>query len=525
MTNLRILSLWAMLGGIILSTPGWAEVPAETVLTLRLLTAVSTYRSKPGDKVQALVVPSVNPRHPSALPEGTTVYGSIKGIRKVGLGLVHEKAELQLEFSELALPGGVRYAIKSRVISVENARENVDRNGKIHGIRATYSLSNRLGSRLAFAAWADPDLWIPIFAAETILFDFPDPEINFATGTELGIKLEQPIALPASAQAQTSNPPPGSEDETGLGALVGGMPEWSYSRRERMPMDPITLAFVGSSEGIQRTFAAAGWTGAKPLSLVSGVGAVRAIVAGQAFANAPMRILLVDNAEPDFSFQKTLDTFQKRDHLRLWKSPETWQGQTVWVSAATRDVSTSFSVQPFGFTHRVERDVDLERDFVVNDLFFTGCVGSVTYIHRPQASNSAAPESRKGMTLDKEVAVISLNSCATPRYDFSAPDNQLGPGVGVRALRRVILTARNHILRDNLIWRTGEVVRLGFHPAYTWVKSKRSDAQQQPIAQIEAGPRTGAGAALADSPAAGCDSDERRTLRCRFPLSILSDLR
>jgi hypothetical protein len=482
---------------MILTLPCLAAIPAETVITIRLLTAVSSYRSKPGDKVQALVVPSVNPGHPSEIPAGTIVDGSIQGVRRVGLGLVHEKAELQLAFRELSLPDGRQYAIETRVVSVENARENVDRNGKIHGIRATYSLSNRLGSRLAFAALYHPLFWIPMFVAETALFHFPDPEISFATGTELGIKLEQPIALPEPS-SRTSNAALSSGPDPGLRTLVGGMPDWSYSRRERMPMDPITLAFVGSGDEIQRTFAAAGWTGSRPLSWVTGVDAVRAIVVGQAYANAPMRTLLVGNAAADYSFQKTLDTFQKRDHLRLWKSPETWQGQQVWASAATRDVSTSFSVQPFGFTHRVEKDVNLERNTVVGDLFSTGCVDSVDYIHRPPASSSAEVESRKGLTSDKEIALISLNSCTTPRYDFSTPEQMLGPGVTVRTLRRITLTARNHILRDNLIWRTGEVARLSLHPAYAWVKRRRSEDRERPIAENQASPETGVALASAD---------------------------
>ena len=477
-----------MLAGIVLSIPGWAEIPAESVITIRLLTPVSTYRSKLGDKVQALVIPNVNPRHPSELPVGTVVDGSIKRVRRVGLGLVHETAELQLDFGEVSLPGGGRYSINTRVVSVDNARENVDRNGRIHGIRATASLSHRVGSRFIFVdrvLWPSghlvhPVFWIPIFAVEAALFHFPDPEINFATGTELGIKLEHPLVLPAPDTAQASNDVPVPVEDSGLQSMVSGLPEWSYSRRDRKPMDPINLAFVGSGDEIQRAFAAAGWIGARPLSLGAGVDEVRAIMVGQAFANGPMRTLVVGNAAPDFNFQKALDTFQKRDHLRLWKSPETLQGHAVWASAATRDVRASFSVHPVGFTHRVESDVTLERDTVVNDLFFTGCVDSVAYLNRPQASNPEAFESRKGMTTDQEIAVISLNSCTTPRYDFSTPLRVTGPGVSVRVLRRITLTARNHLLRDNVFWRSAEALRIACPPAYARLKRRIYESRAHP---------------------------------------------
>jgi len=477
-----------MLAGIVLTIPGWAEIPAETVITIRLLTPVSTYRSKPGDKVQALVMQNVNPSHPSELPVGTIVDGSIKRVRRVGLGLVHETAELQINFGVLSLPGGGKYPINTRVVSVDNARENVDRNGKIHGIRATASLSQRVGSRFIFVdriLWPSghlvhPVFWIPIFATETALFPFPDPEINFATGTELGIKLDQPLLLPDPDTAQALNDAPESGEHSGLQTLVSGLPEWSYSRRDRMPVDPINLAFVGSGDEIQRAFAAAGWIGARPLSLGAGIDEVRAIMVGKAFADGPMRTLVVGNSVPDFNFQRTLDTFQKRDHLRLWKSPETWQGHAVWASAATRDVSASFSVHPVGFTHRIESDVTLERDTVVNDLFFTGCVDSVAYLHRPQAPNPEAFESRKGMTTDQEIAVISFNSCTTPRYDFSTPLRMPGPGVSVRILRRITLTARNHLLRDNLFWRSAEALRMTCPPAYARVKRRIYESRTHP---------------------------------------------
>ena len=50
--------------------------------------------------------------------------------------------------------------------------------------------------------------------------------------------------------------------------------------------------------------------------------------------------------------------------------------QDVWISAASEDVSIAFSKQARGVTHMIDENIDLERTKVVNDLFFTGCVGS-----------------------------------------------------------------------------------------------------------------------------------------------------
>jgi hypothetical protein len=126
------------------------------------------------------------------------------------------------------------------------------------------------------------------------------------------------------------------------------------------------------------------------------------------FADAPMRTLLLDGAEPDINRQKALNTFAKRDHVRVWKRPDPWQGRTVWASAATRDVAISFSLR-YGFTHQVQTEVGLERDRVVSDLLFTGCATSVSYVSRPEAGPSIDDEGRKGFSTDGRVAVLALN--------------------------------------------------------------------------------------------------------------------
>ena len=68
-----------------------------------------------------------------------------------------------------------------------------------------------------------------------------------------------------------------------------------------------------------------------------------------------------------------------------------------------------------GFTHEIQNDVDLERDKVVSELVFTGCVDSVSYVKRRQPATDIAMDGRKGVTTDARVAVVELNACDTPR--------------------------------------------------------------------------------------------------------------
>ena len=244
--------------------------------------------------------------------------------------------------------------------------------------------------------------------------------------------------------------------------LVDELPYWTYSKRQRQPMDLVNLLFVGSREEVDQAFAAAGWIGSRANSMRAGFAAIRAIVEEHGFSDAPMRTLLLDGREPDFRLQKSLDTFEKRDHLRVWKRDGELDGRSIWASAATRDVGTTFGIHPFGFTHEVQSDVDLERDKVIHDLVFTGCVDSVAYVPRPEGLRETGQVYRKGVSTDARVAVVTLNGCTEPRENLGAEEPFAKPSKVVRLIRRVTLTARNHFIRDNWIYRTADAIRLGY---------------------------------------------------------------
>ncbi len=443
------------------SFAGTAATRTVSVET-RLLTPISTYTAKRRMPVAAVIATPVCRNGSSALPEGAELRGEIKKLSKVGLGLVHESAALQLDFTRLHLPGGGEYDVSAHLLSVDNARERVDGKGKIHGIRATATLSNRFGERIAFSVLGHPAAMIPLFVAESALFHFPDPEIEFHRGTEMQVALEYPDELgsltPCPLPETDATPAEWSE----LQDTVDALPYWSFSKRQSQPMDLVNLLLLGSQKQIERAFEAAGWTGSRANSMRAGVAAIRAIAEERAYADAPMRTLLLDGKEPEIRLQKSQDTFEKRDHLRIWKRDGELDGREVWASAATRDLGTTFGMHPFGFTHSIQDDVDRERDKVIHDLVFTGCVESVAYVQRKQTPRETGGPYRRGVVTDARVAAVTLNDCPEPREDFTGPAQFPQPGKAVYVIRRVLLTARNHILRDNLVYRSADAARLAF---------------------------------------------------------------
>ncbi len=431
-------------------------------------------------KIEAVLTTPVCPTGDSALPAGAILRGVVAKVHRVGLGFVHETAGMQLEFSELQFGDGRSYSIRSQLTGIDNARESVGSHGQIRGIRATATLSNRAGERLAFLAMGHPLAVLPFFVVESAMFHFPDPEIELTRGADFHLALEFPREL--GAIAPCAAPEEISErDWAELHSLVNSVPYWAYSKRQPQPLDLVNLVFIGSADEISSSFKAAGWMGARSNSMHAGLKAIRAIAEDHALADAPMRALLLEGAEPDLQLQKSLDTFEKRDHLRVWDRGREFDGRKVWASAATRDLAAVFSVRPFGFTHQIQDDVDLERDQVVSDLAFTGCVDSVAYVARPETVRTSGEPYRKGVFTDSRVAVVTLNSCQTPREDLSNTGDIPQPAVLVRWLRRLTLTARNHYMRDNIAWRTGDGIRLAFRTVQGWNQERKNERRAQAL--------------------------------------------
>jgi hypothetical protein len=446
-----------------------------TRIEARLLHAISTYRMKSGAAAEALLATPLCRPDGTRLPEGTTLRGVVTRVHKVGLGLIHETASMKLTFDRWHLPDGREFPAEVRLVEIDSARERIDSHSVIHGVRATSTLSNRFGQRLVFLAMGHPVVMTPLFILENSFFRFPDPEVEYRRGTELYLELVQSETAQKLEACPSGDPPLAAHDAASLDGLVNTLPYWSQSRRQRQPVDLVNLLFMGSQESLENAFQAAGWADSVPNSVSAGIRAVQAIVDDRSYRDAPMRTLMLDGKDPDIRLQKSLNTFEKRHHLRIWKRDEQWQGKQVWASAATEDVAATFGLRPFGFTHQIENDVDEERDKVVSDLRFTGCVDSVTYVSRPETLRGSGQPYRQSVVSDARVAVVVLNACTDPRLDLKSIEPLPMPSKLVRVVRRVTLTARNHFLRDNIFWRSADATRLAVVKIRQWREERRDE--------------------------------------------------
>ena len=126
---------------------GCDQLPASQLLWVRLSAPISTYSARVGDPVHAVLTQDVICGNEVVLPMGTPVEGVVKSKHKVGWGIRHETASLEMEFTQVTLGSNSTVRMTARVEEVENAREHV-KNGVVHGVMSSDTFQGRVNSRL-----------------------------------------------------------------------------------------------------------------------------------------------------------------------------------------------------------------------------------------------------------------------------------------------------------------------------------------------------------------------------------------
>lgn len=450
-------------GLLCLAAAGYCgELPAGTELQLRLRQPVSSFGTSTGAPILAEVIAPVTANGVVVIPLGSRVPGYVAEVRRVGLGLVRESASIHLVFDYLELPNSQSLPLSGAVREIDNARETVDAEGVIHGIRATASFSSILSSVAISAASLDPMLLAFGLSSSLSTFRIPESELYFPAGTELRFRLSRPLTL------NTEFPTPPvvtSTTQQPLQDFVRSLPFRTVTQATDVPSDLTNLIFLGSRDAVERSFDAAGWSQTDARNARSYYGTMRSIVENQGYREAPMSVLLLNGAAPEFTYAKTLNTFFKRHHLRIFSQSEPAYGMPVWTSYSTHDSGIGFATGQKTFIHIIDENIDEERDKVVNDLLLTGCVDAVSWVERPWVPRDAFNSTGDALKTDGRAAVLKLNDCPNPRR-ADAPENPSDvsrerPDVTRRFARNTLLTLRNDLLRGNMIYQGFEAARMG----------------------------------------------------------------
>jgi hypothetical protein len=180
------------------------------------------------------------------------------------------------------------------------------------------------------------------------------------------------------------------------------------------PGDMVNFLIIGSQREMEKVFTTAGWV--KVDADVRGT-VLRGIIdslSKESYLTMPMSPLYLFGRTQDYGWAHAdpLTVVASRNHLRIWKAPFQVNGQTVWVGAATHDVGFERDQRNNGVTHKIDPDVDLERDYVEKTLTSTGLVAEVTHFAPENALKEAKTATGGSFHSNGQVLVLKLADSA-----------------------------------------------------------------------------------------------------------------
>jgi LssY C-terminus len=392
---------------------GIALVPGLT-MSIRLDGPVYSDRSRTGDPISGTVTYPLCKtgenieckRGELLVSPGTKVNGTILFAAKAPNK--YSRPRLVLDFSNIVYKNGKKSPLYARVIDVDNARETI-RNNEILGIIQPHASTK---ATIAFAALSasNPFAGYAIKGVQTAYGLSIRREINFPSGTDLQIQIvrqsrlkEKPTwdgwkQLPVDASLQK----------------VATSAPLRTATPKNIPSDPTNLMFLGSRNQLLAAFGEANWFEADDVNVKSALKVAQATIRQSGYGNAPMSTLLLEGRPPDIVFQKSLNTFAKRHHLRIWKLPNAYNGQEVWIAAATHDIATSSSRAATKWSHRIDSHVDREREWVGTDLLFVGTGVAYAAVDRPHAPKKLSNATGDDIVTDGKLWVIQFGPAREP---------------------------------------------------------------------------------------------------------------
>ena len=389
--------------------------PGKT-LSIRLDAPVFSDRSRTGDPVTGIVTyPLCRSGEDITCPAGELIVAP--GTRVRGTVLFAQKApdkywrpRLVLDFSSIVHPDGSLSPLYSRVLNVDNARETV-RNNEIFGIVQPHA-SGKVSLALSAVGVVNPIAGYAVRGVQTVYGLSLRREILFPSGTDLQIQIVRGSALAESASWSGW---PVLPDTPELRTIVQASPG-RVATPSGAPSDLTNLLFIGTQQQIIAAFREAGWYQADNLNLTSSLRSVQATLRNTDYISAPVSTLLLGGKQPDLVFQKSLDTFAQRHHIRIWKQTALFQGREIWVGAATHDIAVSNARAKTRWSHRVDPHIDRERDWIQSDLLFAGTARAFANVDRPAAPRHASNATGDVLITDGKMGVVDLTlaSKSTP---------------------------------------------------------------------------------------------------------------
>jgi hypothetical protein len=194
--------------------------------------------------------------------------------------------------------------------------------------------------------------------------------------------------------------PPGAIEAVDLPSLrqkLAKLPCCTTNKNGDKNGDPLNIVIVGRGLDTLFSFVGRGWKLDEPFDIHSTYRTIQAFLFRNEYLNAPVSPLQVFGRQQEVALQKARDNISLRNHLRLWLTPFTTDGQQVWIGQISRDIGIKLTTQVWYLTtHRISPDVDQDRFYLLQDLIMSGAVSRFGYVQGVGISTMPNPRANLG---------------------------------------------------------------------------------------------------------------------------------
>ncbi len=345
-----------------------------TPVELQSAQTISSAHARKGDRLEFVVTRDVGMAGFTVIPAGARATGSVIGVKKkrlLGLG-----GDLIIKLDSVELATGESVGLVARK----------EFKGRAHTIR--------MGVGMAIAA----AVYLPVVPA-FILVRGRDSTV--LKGTELtaytrGDSLLNIAALPLARKNVSE-----------ISEMINLLPS-RVTNGEGREGDMINLIFQAREADLQEAFAQAGWLKvekSRPLIFW------HLLLQREHYTKLPMDRLYVFGRAQDYSYAlpDPQSIVARRHHLRIWKTDRSVDGVPLWVAAATHDVSIQFVKHKFRLFHRIDPNVDAERDFIAGNLANTPLFTREEYVNCSAPLSGAQTATGQTYHSDSRMLLLELH--------------------------------------------------------------------------------------------------------------------
>jgi len=348
-------------------------------LKLQFAKTISSARAQKGDPLEFVVEKDVIVGGYTVIRAGDLARGSVVQVKQRRL---------------LGMGGGVIVKLDS-VELVSGERVELEAQKRFKGRSHTL----RMGMAMAVAGAI-------YFPAAPVFLLSRGRDSTVLKGTELTAYLK------SDATAETAQLPMAAVNVSELPEMVRMLPPRVLNGEGREG-DMLNVIFVAKEDDLQEVFARAGWVKvekSKPQIIW------HLLWQRTRYMKLPMDRLYLFGRAQDYSYAlpDPSSVVARRHHLRIWKTSREVDGVPLWVGAATHDVGIEFVRRKLWLFHRIDPNVDAERDFIARNLTETQRLIRQEYVRSAEGVSGAETATGQAYYSDNRMLLMGLGSGTKP---------------------------------------------------------------------------------------------------------------